>query len=436
MNTKTGSEKCIYDCIVIGAGASGLFYAAADSLKNGACGNKLILEKTQRPGQKLLMSGNGMCNITHGGSIKDFIIHYGDHGKLIRSCLYRYNNLELRQMMEALGIPTEEREDGKVFPGSMKVSTVLEALLKEIRGGGWELRCSAEVKGICKAGAGKDSGISKSGACDDSGISKDRAGGDSSYGYSVSITLADGTVLMTRKLVIATGGASYPATGSDGTFYDVLRSDLGLDISKPRPALTPVFVQDFSYEDLSGVSFDDVIVTAGDHSVRGPMLITHKGFSGPAILHISQYVQPGDELRINFLPDEYPEDIADRLKEDQPGNSTGTANYIASMHSLPKAFVKKLLKEPDRKISTLSGKDIDAITSYLTDCVYSVSGTGGWNDAMVTAGGVALDQIDMKTMRIKTIGCDIRVIGEALDVNGDTGGYNLQFAYSSALAAL
>ena len=401
MNKNTNG-KDIYDCIVIGAGASGLFYAASDRKS----GKKLIIEKTGRPGQKLLMSGNGMCNITHGGSIKDFIDRYDDNGRKIRSCLYRHSNLELMDMMESLGVPLTEREDGKVFPASMKAKDVLDALLKAAQMNGWEMRCGEEVTAI----------------------------------EGNKTVLSDGTSLEAKKLVICTGGASYPLTGSDGTFYEVLERDLALNISAPRPALAPVFVQDFSYSELSGISFEDALVSSGKHKVRGPVLITHKGFSGPAILHISQYVHAGDELRIDYLPDMDKRDVALKIKSDQPGSRTGAANYISNTFSLPKAFVCERLKSIglDTKLSSLTGHDIVSIASALTDHTYSVSGTGGWNEAMVTKGGVALDQIDLKTMKIKGLPeeRDIRIIGEALDVNGDTGGYNLQFAYSSAMTAL
>ena len=407
----------VFDCIVTGAGASGLFYAAADSFrdpKKTLKEKKVIIEKTSRPGQKLLMSGNGMCNITHAGSIRDFIPHYGENGRSIRSCLYRHNNAELREFMDSLGVPTIERGDGKVFPASMNAKDVLDALLSAAGRGGWELLCGAEVTEIK--------------ASDDSDLT--------------TVTLSDGTKLSARKLVIATGGASYPSTGSDGTFLKILERDLGLAVTELKPALTPVYVQDYRYSELSGTGFDAVSATCGKHTTHGPMLITHKGFSGPAILHISQYVKPGDELVINYLPAYDHDSLLQDLKEKQRGNSTGASNYIASEYHLPKAFVSALMEQAvpevsEKKTSSLTGKELDHIAVSLTRHGYPVSGTGGWNDAMVTRGGVALDQIELKTMRLRNCpdGCDIRIIGETLDVNGDSGGYNLQFAYSSAASA-
>lgn len=385
----------IYDTIVIGAGAAGLMYAAFDD----APGNKLILEKTGRPGQKLLMSGSGACNITHGGSIKDFITKYGDHGTKIRSCLYKHNNLELMKKLEEWGLPLFEREDGKVFPKSMKAKDILDKFLE--RSSNYTLRTNAEVTAIS----------------------------------GNNLTLKSGETLEFKKLIIATGGASYPSTGSDGTFNQVMAQSLGIETTPRRPALTPIYIQNYPYADISGVSIKDVKIRSGKHETRGPLLFTHKGLSGPAVLHMSQYVKTGDTITVNFLPEESTPEVFSRIKADQPGNSKGIANYIAQTFELPKAFAEKMFAKPTRKLSEIGHKELENVTHLLTSRSYSVSGLGGWKDAMVTAGGVSLKEVNLKTMSLKSYP-DIRVIGEALDINGDTGGYNLQFTYSSAMAAL
>ena len=412
MDTGNLGKQDIYDRIVIGAGASGLFFAAGDS----SPGRKLILEKTPRPGQKLLMTGNGMCNITHAGSVKDFVGKYGGNGKLIRTLLYKHSNIELTTFMESLGVPLTEREDGKVFPSSMKAAGVLSALLERAEQNGWEIRTGAEVTEISAAGT------------EAPGRSGEPAG-------QVRILLADGKQYSAKKLVISTGGKSYPTTGSDGTFFNVLERDLGLMITPLHPALAPVYVQDYGFSDLSGISVPDAVIRCGGFASRGPVLLTHRGFSGPAVLRISEHVRPGDEMVLDFLPDMSTEDVLAKLLHDQPGNSQGAANYAASLFGLPKALVSRLLEDPQKKLSSLTGKELSVMAEKLKGSRFSVSGTGGWGDAMVTAGGVALDQADLKTMELKGHP-GICVIGEALDINGDTGGYNLQFAYSSAMAAI
>ncbi|MCQ2545175.1 MAG: aminoacetone oxidase family FAD-binding enzyme [Clostridia bacterium] len=393
-------NKFTYDVIVIGAGASGLFFAAADT----AGGRKLILEKTSKPGQKLLMSGNGSCNITHSGSIKDFVDRYGSAGSKIRTCLYKHNNLELMKFLEKGGVKLIEREDGKVFPASMEARDILNLLLAKAGRNGYELRCNSQVIKI-------------------------------RYAQPLEVVLADGSRLTTEKIVIATGGASYPATGSDGSFMNVLKRDLGLNITELKPALAPVFVQDYPFADISGVSLQDVEITADGHSSRGPLLFTHRGFSGPAILHISQHVNPGTIMHMNFLPERRFPEMIRQLKKDQPGNSKGIANYLAQTFGLPKALAEKMFEDPAIKLSSIGPRELEAAAHLILDRQFSVSGTGGWNQAMATAGGVSLNEMNLKEMSL-TGYPEIKVIGEALDVNGETGGYNLQFAYSSALAAL
>ncbi|MGN0702141.1 MAG: NAD(P)/FAD-dependent oxidoreductase [Lentihominibacter sp.] len=386
-----------YHRIVVGAGAAGLFYAAADT----SPGRKLLLEKTPRPGQKLLMSGSGMCNITHGGSIKDFPAHYGSSGGRIRGCLYRHSNLELMKFLEEGGIPLEEREDGKIFPVSRRASDILNFLLAKAAANGYDLRCSCPATDINAL------------------ISMLRGAPDA----------------ITGRLIIATGGASYPVTGSDGTFFEIMRKELGIAVTELRPALAPVYVQDYRFSELSGVSFRNARLCLGNHESLGPLLLTHRGFSGPAALHISQYVKPGMTLHISFLPDFTTSSLLQKLRRDQPGNSTGFGNYISRELGLPKAFAAALLRNPSQKFSSVSGGEVKSVAEMLTDMICSVSGTGSWREAMVTAGGVSLKEVDLKNMSLTSYPF-IKVIGEALDINGDTGGYNLQFAYSSAMAAL
>ena len=169
-----------YEQIIIGAGAAGLYYAAHCPCKNG-----LILEKMPSPGQKLLLSGSGQCNLTHGGSIKDFISHYGEQGPRIRSALYRGNNLLLMKFFTENGIPLTERSDGKVFPRSMDASKVLELLLSLSRKNGWELKTDCPVTALETA----EDGFSVNGAFE------------------------------APRVIVAAGGCSYPATGSDGSMF-------------------------------------------------------------------------------------------------------------------------------------------------------------------------------------------------------------------------
>lgn len=381
-----------YDAIIIGGGAAGLFCAAATKINNG-----LILEKSSAPGRKLLMAGSGQCNLTHGGDIKDFINHYGDNGKKVRSSLYKVSNLKMMEFFETNGIPLIERDDGKVFPESMRSSDVLNLLMYLSSQNGWKLKtgCAAESIKVQEDGSFLVNGRHES-----------------------------------NKLVIACGGCSIPATGSDGSIFPMLEN-LGMEVVEPAPALVPLTVQEYPYGELSGISFKDALVTVDGHKRVDDVLFTHTNFSGPGILNLSRYAKPGSTLVINYLGKEEKLDIPNSTKKN-------ILFWLADWYKLPKRFVEKILDRtgvnPKTAANQVSKKQKQAISNILMRDTFSISGTTGFKQAMITRGGVALTEIDMKTFESKKIP-GLHVIGETLDVDGDTGGYNLQFAFSSGVLA-
>ena len=385
-----------YDTIIIGAGAAGLYCGCAlDGGKN------LILEKGKRPGLKLLMAGSGQCNVTHGGSIKDFLAHYGTHGKSVRSVLQRFNNLSLCRMLANFGVETMEREDGKVFPKSMNGKDVLESLLAHINA---EIEYGQEVISIIP-----DSGF---------------------------IVETPSQKYHCQNLVVATGGASYPTTGSDGKLAAVLSNSLDLELEELRPALTPVFVEGYPYGELSGISFRDIeIQVEGYHGV-GDILFTFKNLSGPVIINWSRYMKTGDTLTINYMWPTKPAELEAKLKKEFPGNNKSVLHYLIDELHLPKRFAKLVIDELgfECKVSQLSGANIKSLVNEVAAKSFKISGLAGFKEAMATAGGIALSEISTKTMESKKYP-GLYFVGEILDVDGDTGGYNLQFAYSSACAA-
>lgn len=388
-----------YDTIIVGAGAAGLYCSCALNEKNN-----LILEKGRRPGLKLLMAGSGQCNVTHGGSIKDFLSHYGEHGKRIRGPLQRHNNIELCQMLSNFGVETVEREDGKVFPKSMDSRDVLDALLNNCNG---DISYETEVINIDE---------------------------DEDGGFILTTSKGD---FFCQTLVVATGGASYPTTGSDGRLARTLAKELEIDIEELRPALTPAFVENYPYGELSGISFKNVEVRVAGHTLIDDILFTFKNLSGPAIINSSRYMRTGDVLTINFLWPMRPEELLSKMKKDFPGNGKSIQHYLIDELSLPKRFAKlisEVLSMESLKVSQLTGTQMKQIVAELATKTFVISGLAGFKEAMATAGGISLDEIDAKTMESKKYP-GLYFIGEVLDVDGDTGGYNLQFAYSSAKAA-
>jgi len=465
----------IYDVIIIGAGASGLFAAASFQEKIKG----LILEKTSKAGSKLLMTGAGQCNLTHGGAAKDFIGHYGDHGSSIRSILYKYSNQAIINYFESNGVALFERADGKIFPQSLTAQDVLDLLLSKVGENGFHIVYDAPVISI-KA--------------------------ESLY----DVRTAAGHVYQTRNLIVASGGRSYPSTGSDGSIVDLMQN-MGIDIVPQRPSLAPITVQEYPYAGLSGISFQNALITlyatpphlnthsstesdaqikhtdkrvshAGkcenladkrvdhvgkhvkhtdkcvDHAGKrvklaenmGDLLFTHTNFSGPAILNISRWARPGNTLCINYLAgiarDHLENDIKSAIKGDHRQVATFLLDFLSKNHShksgstpaVPKRFLEVLCVRAglaaDLKAAALSGVQVQTICAFLSQDSFSISGTGGFSSAMATAGGISLSEVNLKTLECKKYP-RLYIIGEALDVDGDTGGYNLQFAFSSAYAA-
>lgn len=386
----------IYDCIVVGAGAAGLFFSAVFPKKV----NGLLLEKTKRAGTKLLMSGNGQCNITHDGSIKDSISCYGKNGGKVRSCLYQYHNDHLRNFLHANGIETTVREDGKVFPASMDAKEIRDMLLHRAERNGFSLQREAPVISIKNADA-------------------------------LWYVSTETQVYITKTLVLATGGCSYPTTGSDGSLFPVLKRDLGLEIVQPKPALSPLKVQQYPFAALAGISFPsaEASIFHGDKRTAvnaGGLLFTHRDFSGPAVMNMSKYGEVGDRLVINYLYPMTYEEVYAALQSSMKTSREHTGNLLANTFKLPRRFTKIMAER--------IGNSPKALAKALTGDTFVITSIGSFNQAMATAGGISLKEIQTKSMELKNHP-GLFAIGEVVDIDGITGGYNLQFAYASASAA-
>jgi len=323
------------------------------------------------------------------------------------------------EFFEQNGLPLNVREDGKVFPASMKSVNVLNLLLDISKNRGVAFRYKNAVTEIMQQA---EKGKSR---------------------YSVKTT--DG-LFFSKNLLVATGGESYPQTGSDGSFFVGLEK-LGLRLIPRRPALAPVFVHDYPYSSLSGLTFPNCKVELSLNEsnpfqtvnnpvkIEGSLLLTHKGFSGPLILEISRYITHNNRLVINYLPQRTLEDLRKELINTAAGSSKQIVTILESITFLPCSFLEHTCQRCDisksEKASRLTGSDMGSIAERLTADSFEVSGTGGFSAAMTTAGGVCLDEINLQTMETKRYP-GLYFAGEVLDVDGDTGGYNLQFAFSSA----
>ena len=428
----------MYDAIIIGAGAAGLFCAA--HIKNT---NKrvIILEGSNRPGLKLLVSGGGQCNFTHGGSMEEYLDKYGQKGRKIRKVLNTYTNQDVVDFFQQAGLKTWEREDGKVFPASKKAEDVLNVLIDKIHENNVELRKNSKVRGLKE---NPDEGC---------WTVLVEAGANGASGTSGATDHAADKVetLKAKNIVVATGGITYPKTGSDGAMFQVLKELGNVKITQPVPALSPIFVEGYPFTEISGVSIKGVCISKVQEGVKKKdkvedyqedILFTHKNLSGPVILNYSRYLTNGDKFKIDFLP----EGFASGEHLSYKGCKKTLLNLLVDETGLPKAFLELVSKEAANrgglshrellaeKGASLPGNFVKTVEGLLRGWEFTVSGKGGLDVAMVTAGGVDMSQVSPATMESKKHP-GLHFAGEILDVDGNTGGYNIQFAFSSSYIA-
>ena len=397
------------DIIVIGGGPAGLFCSLLSSRRGF---NTLLLEKMSSCGRKLLLSGSGQCNLTHTGPISEFVSHYGNNGKFIRPALMNFTNVDLISFFTDRGVPFHDDGRGKYFPESGKSRDILAVLLNEAEKAGVSIHTNEPVIKIIHDVSG----------------------------FTVTSRL---DTYHTDVLVLATGGCTYPATGSTGDGY-AFAKNLGHTIENPGPALTPAHVPDFLLQDLTGISFSDVPVflyrgKKKVYQAKGDLLITHTGFSGPVILDMSRYFRSGDELRISFLSFQNINTVREKLISLLSSGGVKQVKTILTSLSLPERFVKKVMElagiPPDTASAQFSKDLRNRLLTMILEFPVREMKPGGLNEAMISRGGVLLDEVRKNSMESRIVP-GLYFIGEILDINGDCGGYNLQAAFSTgALAA-
>ena len=429
-----------YDVIIVGAGASGLMCAAQLDLNNAAELNGalktgrakgLILEAGPEAGRKILAAGGGRCNFTHGGNIKDYITKYGDKGGKIRSVLFKFNNQKTVEFFRELGVDSFEQEDGRVFPKSEKAADIRDALLQACRRNGWEIVADYKVKKIViEEKAGEEAAEEENNRAETVG-QKTPESPDCNHIANLRFALNDEYVC--KDLVIATGGRSCPKLGGDAEMYRIVNG-LGLELAKQSAALSPVFVENYPFGKLSGMTLKDItakVIKNGKAVAEqtGDLLLTHRGFSGPVVLDLSRNAAAGCELELTFYQGDHV-----RCR----GVKRSLSRYLSEEIGLPERLISTVAElagqDPDQKAASVNGGMVKEIFDTLRNMRFHISGKAGYDKAMVTAGGVSLKEIDIKTCESKKHP-GLFLVGEILDVDGDTGGYNLQFAFSTGAAA-
>lgn len=397
-----------YDAAIIGAGPAGLFSALSINNKK-----VLLIEKNKAPGKKLLISGNGQCNYTNSCGISGFLKKYGDKGRFLKPALYNFTNKDAINFFKERGLESLIREDGKVFPITLDASHILNILVRGCAEKGVEI-----IYGEPAEKASYD---------DERNIFLIKTA-KSSYAAS--------------SLIIAAGGKSYPKTGSTGDGY-LLAESFGHKIAEPREALTPVYAKNYMFKELSGISFENINISLwrGNKKINefvGDFLFTHTNISGPVILNNSRYFEKGDILKVNFTSYKNPEEFKKYFDDLIICSGNLNVKTVLKRLEFPKRFVEKIMRLSDIQeeitCSELNKNKRKNLSELLSDYPFEVERLGGINAAMVTKGGVAAEEINFKSMESKLIP-NLYFAGEVIDYDGDTGGFNIQAAFSTGRLA-
>lgn len=385
-----------YDVVIIGAGAAGLMCAATAGYR----GRKvLVIDHANKPGKKILMSGGGRCNFTNLNSTPANFL--SDNPHFCISALKRYTPQHFLELVDRHGVEYEEKAPGQLFC-SHSAKDILSILLTECEWAGAEIRLKTQIRNI--------------------------AATDSGY----RLTTGSGSINC-DSLVVACGGLSIPTMGATGFGYDMARQ-FGLTVLPTRAGLVPFTLHPELKEQLaplSGISCP-VDVSCRKEHFREPMLVTHRGLSGPSMLQISSFWQPGDPLAINLLPTCSARDDLLALRSQKPQSTV--AHYLAQ--HLPKRFAAAFndLHGWTGPLQGYKNSDIEQVAATLNQWAIKPAGTEGYRTAEVTLGGVDTRQLSSKTMATLARP-SLYFIGEVVDVTGHLGGHNFQWAWASGVAA-
>ena len=428
------------DVIVIGGGAAGLM-AGITAARQGA--SVVVLERMKEPGKKMMITGKGRCNITNACPMEEFIPNLPGNGKFLFSALQQFTNDDLLRFFQEQGLETVTERGGRVFPATGKAKDVIAVLRSALQKAGGRLVTGAQATGFTVK-PGQVTGIRYRTVENDGR----RDGQDFRSQTKGKMKLGPEHTLDAGAVIVCTGGASYPGTGSDGNFVPVLEM-LGLSIEPLLPALVPLQPEEGFTEELEGLQLKNVeasVLADGKVVAKefGEMQFIRGGIAGPICLTMSRkvarlqhYNQPELELSIDLKPALSDEKLEARLIRDfQEFSKLRLAEVVRKL--LPQPLVEPVLDtaflDGKRQVSQVSKEERLALIQTVKHFTIPLVGTRPLAEAIVTAGGVALKEIDPKTMKAKRI-AGLYFAGEVMDVDGYTGGFNLQAAFSSGYVA-
>ncbi|MDF2539331.1 MAG: hypothetical protein K0S76_2352 [Herbinix sp.] len=402
--------------IVVGGGASGML-AAIIAARNG---NKVILlEKNEKLGKKLFITGKGRCNLTNACDRDTFFEQVVSNPKFLFRAFHQFNNYDVMNFFEELGLPIKTERGMRVFPESDKSSDVIAALKKELERQSVEIRYHSEVLSI----------LTESGCF---------------QGVKIKNSA---TVVQGDAVIIATGGLSYPLTGSTGDGYNFAKA-MGHTVTQLNPSLVPIHVKESFVKDLMGLSLKnvEVVITSGTKEIYrdfGELLFTHFGVSGPVILSASSYLVPylnqKNELllSIDLKPALTQEQLDNRILRDfEEFKNKQFKNSLDQLlpNKLIDVIIRLSLIDPEKKVNSITKEERIRLSDTLKHLTFHIHKLSDYNQAVITKGGIHIKEINPSTMESKLCK-NVYYVGEVLDLDALTGGFNLQIAWSTAYLA-
>ena len=412
--------------IVIGAGAAGLMAAAAAA---GEGAEVLLLEQNEKAGKKIYITGKGRCNYTNACPTEEFFDNVPRNPKFLYSSIYGFDQSMMTEFLEKNGCPTKVERGQRAFPVSDHASDVTKALLHDLKKKGVAIRYNTKVSKI---------------------LTKDLPDHEEK-GPSMEVTgvrLSDGSEITADCVITATGGVSYPSTGSTGDGYRFAK-ELGLAVTDPSPSLVPFETEESWVKELQGLALKNISLTVKKEGKKKPvyegfgeLLFTHFGISGPLVLSASAYCdfakdKDGYTCSLDLKPALSMEQLQNRLlREFEAAPHKELANALRPLFPerlagmMARLYAKKSGTPQDRRANSFHAKEIEDLAGLMKGVPMRVIRTRGFNEAIITRGGVGVRQIDPSTMECKSVK-GLYFAGEVLDVDALTGGFNLQIAWST-----
>ncbi|MEA4847322.1 MAG: NAD(P)/FAD-dependent oxidoreductase [Clostridiaceae bacterium] len=404
-----------YDVIVIGGGPAGMM-AAGTAASRGK--RTLLIEKNEKLGKKLFITGKGRCNVTNTADFDEFMKNIPKNSKFFFSSFNSFSNDDLISLLESLGLKTKVERGGRIFPESDKSSDVIKTLEKYLNKNRVEVKLNSRLLGMRQEN-----------------------------GAVTGALLDNGQVMECSSLIVCTGGLSYPQTGSTGDGYEIAER-AGHSIIEPKPSLVPLVSEDTFIKELQGLSLKNISIRAETdgkllYEDFGEMLFTHYGLSGPVILsasfYISDHLRKRKEVKISIdLKPALSEDALDKriIRDFEKNTNKQFKNSLDEL--LPRKLIPVIIAlsgiDGSKEIHQITKQERKNLVMLLKGFTVNVTGTRPIEEAIVTSGGINLKEINPKTMESKLVK-SLYFAGEVIDLDAFTGGFNLQIAFSTGYTA-